>query len=293
MAKKFRTDDISGFDEDWNGSSSNTPPTASDESVDLPYSGRAIQKFVREKLKLHETKKIGFIAPMTGKIDGYYHIRGFASRDDYNLYLGDPDLNQDLMLCDITIPISDEQGVMNIVELTTASNQNNLVSIDGNVILRMRFTSQIYNPVTQSKTDTYEDGVISIYRRGNANESWRKVGELPIKSVQADSEDYTDIDISSMLNSGACQLRVVVTGDQTQATTTYVVFQNVVKTSLTLQFRNEWQLPIIGESMSLLYTYTGDVAKTLNLKISGDGGERIVRFPLGTRVYTETPNQLI
>lgn len=291
MAKKFRTDDISGFDEDWNGSSSNTPPTASDESVDLPYSGRAIQKFVREKLKLHETKKIGFIAPMTGKIDGYYHIRGFASRDDYNLYLGDPDLNQDLMLCDITIPISDEQGVMNIVELTTASNQNNLVSIDGNVILRMRFTSQIYNPVTQSKTDTYEDGVISIYRRGNANESWRKVGELPIKSVQADSEDYTDIDISSMLNSGACQLRVVVTGDQTQATTTYVVFQNVVKTSLTLQFRNEWQLPIIGESMSLLYTYTGDVAKTLNLKISGDGGERIVRFPLGTRVYTETPNQ--
>ena len=53
-----------------------------DESVDLPYSGRAIQKFVREKLKLHGTKKIGFIAPMTGKIDGYYHIRGFASRDD-------------------------------------------------------------------------------------------------------------------------------------------------------------------------------------------------------------------
>lgn len=290
MAKKFRSDDISGFDEDWGGASTNSTPAASDESSLLPYAGKAVQKFIKNLLKNHDEKKLGY-SPAMDKVDGFWHQRFFASKDTYELWHGDPATYQDLQLLDITIPISDEQGVMNIVELKTKSNQTNLVSIDGSVILQMRFTSQIYNPVTQVKTDTYEDGVISIYRRTSSTDAWRKLGELPIKSVAADSEDYVPVDISSMLNPGSCQLRVVVTGDQTQASTTYIVFQNIVKTTLSLNFRNEWQTPITSATMPLLYTYTGDVAKSLNLKITGQGGTRTLKFALGTQIYTETPNQ--
>lgn len=194
-------------------------------------------------------------------------------------------------MLDVTIPISDEQGVMNIVELTTASNQTNYVSIDGSVVLKMRFTSQTYNPVTGKYANTYEDGTMTIQRRASASDSWRTIGTMAIKSVEAESDTYTDVDISGLLNSGTCQLRIIVTGDQTQSTTTYVVFQSVTKTELKLTFRNEWQQPITGATMSLLYTYTGAVAKTLNLKISGEGGMRSVQYAVGKVEYTETPNQ--
>ena len=290
MAKKFRTDDIPGFDENWNGASTNSTPTASDESNLLPYSGKAVRTFLQKHLKSHDEKKLGY-CPALDKVDGFWHQRFFASKDTYELWHSDPATYQDLQLLDVTIPISDEQGVMNIVELKTSSNQTNLVSIDGSVILQMRFTSQTYNPILGTKTDTYEDGVISIYRRTSSTDSWRKLGELPIKSVPADGIQYVPVDISSMLNPGSCQLRVVVTGDQSKASTTYIVFQNVVKTTLSLEFRNEWQTPITSANMPLLYTYTGDVAKSLNLRITGQGGTRIMKFSLGTQVYTETPNQ--
>lgn len=290
MAKKFRTDDIASLDENWNGAPTNTPPSAPDEDVSMPYSGRAIRELIQSYLKKHEDGKFGYQAPME-KVDGFYHNRFFASRETFEIWRSDPAEYQNLVLSDVVIPISDEQGVMNIVELSTASNQNNLVSIDGSVVLKMRFTSQVYNPVTQTKADTYEDGVIHIYRRTSSADVWRKIGQMPIKSVPVESDEYVDVDISQMLNSGACQLRVVVEGDQTQATTTYVLFQNVVKTSLTLQFRNEWRNPVTGSVLPLLYTYTGDVSKTLNLRISGEGGVRSIQLPLGTRTYTETPNQ--
>lgn len=293
MAKKFRTDNIpqGNFTEDWGGNINNTVPSSTDESNLLPYSGAAVQKFIKQYLEDHEKNKIGYIPPMSKDTDGYYHIRAFANKNTYNEWLSDPDENQELKILDVTIPISDEQGVMNIVELSTSSNQTNLVSIDGNVVLKMRFTSQTYNPVTQKYADTYEDGTMTIQRRSSASDSWRTVGSMPIKSVEADNDTYTDIDISNLLNSGTCQLRIIVTGDQTQATTTYIVFQNVTKTELVLNFRNEWQQPITGTTLSLLYTYSGAVAKTLNLKISGAGGVRTLQYSLGKSEYTETPNQ--
>ena len=293
MAKKFRTDEIPAgkFTEDWGGNKNNTIPAAPDETNLLPYSGEAVQKFIKSYLQDHENNKIGHIPPMTKDPDGFYHIRAFANKNTYNEWLADPDENQALKLLDVTIPISDEQGVMNIVELTTASNQTNYVSIDGSIVLKMRFTSQTYNPVTGKYANTYEDGTMTIQRRASASDSWRTIGTMAIKSVEAESDTYTDVDISGLLNSGTCQLRIIVTGDQTQSTTTYVVFQSVTKTELKLTFRNEWQQPITGATMSLLYTYTGAVAKTLNLKISGEGGVRSVQYAVGKVEYTETPNQ--
>ena len=46
---------------------------------------------------------------------------------------------------------------------------------------------------------------------------------MAIKSVEAESDTYTDVDISGLLNSGTCQLRIIVTGDQTQSTTTSTI----------------------------------------------------------------------
>lgn len=293
MAKKKRTDDIplGNFNEMWAGSESNTVPSASDENNLMPYSGKAIQKFIKHYLEDHENNKLGYIPPMTKDTDGFYHIRAFASKQTYADWVANPSDNADLKLLDVTIPISDESGAMSVVELSTATSQTNYVSVDGKVTLKLRFTSQTYNPVTQKYTDTYEDGMLTIQRRANASESWRNLGTLPIKSVEAEGDEWVEVDISNMLNSGTCQVRVIVTGDQSQATTPYVVFQSVTKTELKLTFRNEWQQPITGSVIPLLYTYTGAVAKTLNLTVTGEGGTRSFKFSLGKTEYVETPNQ--
>ncbi len=71
---------------------------------------------------------------------------------------------------------------------------------------KMRFTSQTYNPVTGKYANTYEDGTMTIQRRSSASDSWRTIGTMAIKSVEADSDTYTDVDISGLLNSGTCPI---------------------------------------------------------------------------------------
>lgn len=265
------------------------------------YTGSRVEEFIKAKLtelfgssEQLAMSKCGYIPPMTKAVDGYYHIRGFADRNAYAEWNTAPEGNAELLLFDVAIPISDEQGAVNIVELFTGSNQKNIVSIDGSVVLKLRFTSQTYNPVTGKTTDTYEDGVLTVQRRANESDTWRTVATVAIKSLPADSSEYTDVDISEMLNSGTSQVRVIVTGSQTQATSTYVVFQSITKTRLALEFRNEWQQPVKGftDSLPLQYTYSGSVSKHLNLRISGENGTlEPTPIALGSGEYTETPAQ--
>ena len=60
MAKKFRTDEIpvGKFTEDWGGNKNNTIPAAPDETNLLPYSGEAVQKFIRAICKTMKTIKL-------------------------------------------------------------------------------------------------------------------------------------------------------------------------------------------------------------------------------------------
>jgi hypothetical protein len=309
MAKKYRTDDIASLNEDWGGSESNSTPAAADETNLMPYSGAAVQKFVREKLSAHAEgieqmaqgvresliEKVGYLAPMNDKdASGYYHLRGFASQADYLEWASDKEGNADLLLCDVTVPISDEQGAVTLVELSTASNRTRIVSVDGTVKLRMRFTSQEYNPMTGKSTDTYEDGTLTLQRRSSSAAAWTTVGTYTLASVPADSDTYTDVDVSAAVGSGTCQLRVIVTGQTSGVTSSYVTFQEVVKTSLTLEFRTEWARPITNaDALPLEYSFTGAIAKTLVLCITSDEGLRTVRFALGTDETTETTRQFL
>ncbi len=101
MAKKFRTDEIpvGKFTEDWGGNKKTIPsPQHLMKRIFSPYSGEAVQKFIKSYLQDHENNKIGHIPPMTKDPDGFYHIRAFANKNTYNEWLADPDENQALKL---------------------------------------------------------------------------------------------------------------------------------------------------------------------------------------------------
>ena len=198
--KKVSYNPIQSIMEDWELDSRNN----------LPYSGESVQSFLKNTLK----SKTGYrVTSEKRETDGYFHTRSFADRASYEAWVLDPAGNSALLLQDEILPDTHEQGASYVVGLATASNQSLIVSTDGTVKLKMKFTSQMYNPILQTTEETGESGTLTIERRADSTSQWRKVGTVSIMSVPYDSNQYTDIDISDILEAGSQQIRVIVKGD--------------------------------------------------------------------------------
>lgn len=217
--------------------------------------------------------------------DGLYHVRGFKDVDSYNEWFADKDSNYELVLTHFTIPDTASTTASYVLNLTNGSG-NYIVSTDGNVKVKLRFISALYNPIDQSTTDTGEQGVLTIQTRINENSQWSTKGSLVIQSLPKDSKDFIEVDISKFLADGQQQVRMIVRGDTSESSTNYVQMQ-IVKTALSLTFSNNWEIPITDTAIPLLYRISGAVDKMLHLNI--DNGVRRIQQLIGTATYVETP----
>lgn len=220
--------------------------------------------------------------------DNCYHIYGFASEEDYLSWNSDPDSNAELLLSDVSLPDTGggSTAASYIVNLLRDST-GNIVTIDNTVKLRLRFTSQEFNPINQSTQDTTEGGVLTIQTRLNDTSQWATKGTVSIPSLPADSTEWTEVDITSMIASGTQQVRIIVKGETTELSTRYLRF-DVTKTTLGLQLSTLWEQPITDGVLRLAYYINGAVSKTLHILIDG---KRKIELPIGASIYTETPYQ--
>lgn len=220
--------------------------------------------------------------------DNCYHIYGFASEEDYLSWNSDPDSNAELLLSDVSLPDTGggSTAASYIVNLLRDST-GNIVTIDNTVKLRLRFTSQEFNPINQSTQDTTEGGVLTIQTRLNDTAQWATKGTVNIPSLPADSTDWTEVDITSMIASGTQQVRIIVKGETTELSTRYLRF-DVTKTTLGLQLSTLWEQPVTDGVLRLAYYINGAVSKTLHILIDG---KRKIELPIGASIYTETPYQ--
>jgi len=291
MAKKYRTDEIpeGNFSEDWGGSSENTVPVASDETNLLPYSGAAVQSFIKKYLQKHEDK-IGYFA-WSDTIDStnYYHLWGFADEAAYKEYVAgdkEDEAIKSLLLLDEALPISTVQGDSYAAYLYSSIGTTvDIVVADGKLVVPLRFCAvRITNG---ERLNVGSKGTIVVQRKTSTS-SWATVATLEeaISSTDySDTNTYTNIDIGSYLTSGTQSIRIqaryeYTDGDgNTQSTSsTYVVVgSSVISTTLSLTCSQDWQTPIIAstqQSNGFPYSYTvyGAVAKTLHLQITGGNG---------------------
>ena len=276
--KKVSYNPIQSIKEDWGLDSRNQ----------LPYSGESVQAFIKATLN----KKTGYRATSKSReSDGYFHTRSFADEANYQLWVANPIENSSLVLQDEILPDTHEQGASYVLGLYTTSNQSLIVSTDGTVKLKIKFTSQMYNPLTKATEETGESGTLIIERRANNTGTWKKVSSMSIMSVPYESTQYTDVDISKILEAGNQQIRVVVKGDVSGESTKYLTFISIIKTTLSLSFATQWQTPISGSPLQLAYNIQGAVAKTLHIRIYGIDGIkcRESEFTIGSSVYIETP----
>ena len=254
------------------------------------YSGKRVEEFIKKQLKQLSTEgaaKVGYLYRTPDKQDDQnYHLLGFASQETYNEWNEDQSNHPELVLCDIALPAGGGASTQTsyVVNLYTNSNQTAIVSTNGKFVLQLRYTSQIYNPITQTTEDSGNGGTLVIQRRAGSTKAWEKVGEVDIASLPASSTSWTDVDITSYVQAGSQQIRVLVKDSANSLSTRYLVFNSVVNTTLSLAYAGEWRKPITDGVIPLSYKVTGAVAKTLHVKVSGlqSDGKTV-----GYREYTE------
>lgn len=291
MAKKVSDNEIKDMTVDWGKDTTNG---------NLPFSGQAVQDFIKRQFG---TKVGTWCWSPNVDASNFYHIWGFATEEDKQTYLADPEGNASLLLANEALPISTVQGDSYGAYLfTDVSASKEFVVMDDVLKVNLRFSS-----VRNSGGDRLnmgEQGTLVIQRK-TGNGDWQTVDERPnaiASSDYADTTSFTSVDLSNCLVNGKQQIRVRAyftyeadDGAKKTATSAFVVIgSSVTKTRLLLTLATQWQTPFTSSDISLSYYVQGSVAKTLNYEVSSASGdtEASSKVALGTAEYVETARDI-
>lgn len=175
-------------------------------------------------------------------------------------------------------------------ELTTPdqASQQYLVTTDGIVKLKLRFTS-IQTKDGVSFTDTFEQAKLTLYSSTIDSDDWGDpIARINLNSVPYNSTDYIELDISEYIPSGSSKFRISAVGSTSLVYANELIFSNIVKTSISLTFANQWYLPMVGDTLELFFRYSGSVAKTLHIMVDD---EEVLSPTLGISTSIETAQQ--
>ena len=275
MSKKTSPNEITSLAQDW----------GKDVSNGLPYSGQAVQDFIKKEFGA----KVGYICPSTSADDrNYYHIWGFATEADKDAYLADPEGNAGLLLVDTTLPISAVQDSYGAYLWMASSSTNDYVVNGDTMSVKLRFAG--VHTVGGERLNMGVNGTLTVERK-TSNTDWTTVATLEhtlASTDYADAENYTEIDLGGYLTSGKQQMRVRASVEYTDdngatktATSTYVAIgASITKTSLDIACQLNWQTPILASTYKdkgypVSYMVYGAVAKTLHVEITGGNNQKL------------------
>ena len=282
MSKKVSPNSITSLAEDW----------ANDVASGLPFSGQAVQEFIKSQLGGLDTtvgKKVGYVCPSpTTDTRNYYHIWGFAKEADKAEYMADPEGKADLLLIDETLPISAVQDSYGAYLWTNVNTTNDMVVSGDSMKVNLRFAA--VHTVSGERLNMGVNGTLVIQRK-TTNTDWTTVATLEnamASTDYADTENYSEVEIGSYLVSGKQQMRVRASveyvddnGETKTATSTYVAIgSSITKTSLDIVCQQNWQTPILASTYKdkgypISYMVYGAVAKTLHVEITGGNNQKL------------------
>ena len=262
------------------------------------YTGQRVEELIKTYLSEHDQKKVGYmLLPKAIEGDGYYHIKCFASKDTYDLWLEDETLHADLLLFNLAIPLVENNGTTYAARLTTS-----LVTSDAIISTKKDYVVPVMYKGTMSSGGVTENvgirGNITIQRSTDGGSNWDIVGSTILNSVDPDSTTYTDINIGQYFSdSNPQQIRLrasyTVYDDEglvvASAQSAWLTFSNITYTNLSITFASNFETPINGEttdSFPVAYNLSGEIARKLHIKISGSKGMLEVTRAIGANEYT-------
>ena len=245
----------------------------------LPASGSAVQKFIKDQIN----GKPGYFYSHDDESNNQNILLGFVDEASYLKWMDETNgdvSKKDYFISETRINKSTPQPY-DTVSLENKEDGNVIISTDGTVVIKVKFNSTNYKPEggEMIATPTNEDGLLVVEKRSGSN--WQQLFTSTISSKQV-----VEVDLTDYLNDGSHEIRMRVTGETTQLSTSWVSW-DVTKTILDITFATPWQNPQTSQTMSLSYYITGEVNKYLNIKISGVGGEseRLIERAIGMNVY--------
>ena len=270
------------------------------------YKRSRVEEFLKEQLSKNEalcnkiqTEKASYIALVGVDTAANLSTVGlFASAQTYALWLKDQDSNADLLLSSVEIPMGSGGGSSEasyIVKLANVGDKTITATKKSNLIAKIRFTSQLYDPSDGSKSDTNEEATLQIETRMQGASEWKIAGSIAISSQSTENATaYTTVDLSPYCVDGTQSVRMIATGITSEKKTPYVNM-TVTLTNIQITFQTKWQTPFeykaLAPTIAVPLNITGTINKLLNLKVTSANGKyvRTYEYNLGTTTYTETP----
>lgn len=267
---KISGNKIESINEDW----------GVDKRNGLPYSGQAVQSFIKSTFNA----KVGasYFEPAT------MTLLGFRNAEERNEYItsGNPDLVIDS--CPITI-----NGVQNRIVVTNRAGANTIYFTTANdtAYVQLGLESQ-EKSITDTEWKTKEeDFYVSTHIDKGASGSYELV---EADRLVMSGSDFR-IDIRNILSTGNNRLKITVKGASTDEVTT--VIYTVVLTTMYLKASNfAWYTPYVEGTQYNLggMNIGGAIPKKLKVVITGLSGtanasyERSYEVDLGTSTYINT-----
>ena len=264
------------------------------------YSGEKVEEFIKKQLSSLDIAKGSYLALLgTDEATNMATVGIFASAASYAKYAADKESYAELLLSSVEIPMgsgSSSTEASYIVKLVNKGSKSITATKKADLIAKIRFTSQLYDPSDKSLTDTNENATLQIETRMQSASDWKVAGTIQIQSQSSeDATSYTEIDLSPYINDGTQSVRLLATGELSEKKTSYVAM-TVTLTNITITFQTSWQKPFEykpkAPTITVPVLVTGTISKTLNLKVTSLDGttySRSYEYSLGTATYTETP----
>lgn len=290
------------------------------------YTGQRVEEFIKEQLTNGQLEKVGYLAltdqpkDSTATGDGYYSLMGFADEESYtswhsedNGYNPETQTNTNpvyaaLCLFRIIVPIKEHAGYSYYAYLTTSQNTSNTIvvtkqSYEVPVLFRSFATSEEAGSDNRPVTE----GTITIQRTTTTG-TWETVGteklvtrEYKGSAVPQPSEYVGDtINIGKYFREGLQQVRIRASYSKTSdtgavigsATSSWVTFDNVTYTQLSVEFANTSNCSTILNASTGVFPVSlevnGDIEKTIHVSITGSNGteELSAVLPASTKTWT-------
>ena len=234
MAKKIWDEDITGYEQDWGGD---------DSTGNLPISGRAVQKFLKQELN----SRVGYMIKPDGS-NAYYC---FASEGMYLKWLDAPDEEKPQYVLASFIAPAEFKAVINLIGTWPKT------ILKGTLGMYLEYTFDVYNDTT--KVSTGED-VIVTYTITNAGAK-----ETKVESYVYGTQVKFGLDNIIKDKKGIINIRMDLASKLNNITTTAAVTLNVVDFAISTDFDIT---PLHNEdTLAIAFQMSGTGTKTMHWRV--------------------------
>jgi len=286
MAKKVTiegSNKLNSLSDDWGGKNEtggavNVYGTSVPAGSEWGMNRGEVERFIKSQFR----GKFGDFRTTEPDENNFVHILCFASASDAAVYDEDPIAGLELVIKDLTIPISTASVDSFIGTLSTSRSTaiQYLVNDGDSFEIPLRFNATHIIAATSTQEPMSGNGTLIVERSPNGTSGWAQIRTMTIPASSETTGYPVTLDLKGLLLEGSMNyIRLRATFDYTNnegehktlGTTPLILSINSV--TLTLEMATAWQETQVDPS-SLAFTYTvrGMVAREFHLEVTGSAG---------------------